>query len=299
MWFILALITLLFWSGSDLMSKIGCQSSTERKASLKMVVAVGFVFGCHAMYSIFVNQVEFNLQVVWQYLPVSLLYISSMLMGYIALKYIELSISSPICNTSGGMVLLIYLLMGEKLEPGAIVALVFVLLGVLGLGYAEYVEDPQKRIERQLSSNHRYTKSWLALLLPILYCILDALGTFGDTIVLQKLDEDVANTAYEMTFFIVGILVLLYLIIFKKADFTWKTDIAKVTGGAFETIGQVCYIYAIAANPVEAPPIISAYCVASVIWSRIILKEKLSVKHYIAITLAIIGIALMGVFAED
>ncbi len=299
MWFILALITLLFWSGSDLMSKIGCQSATERKASLKMVVAVGLVFGVHACYSIFIEGVEFNLQVVWQYLPVSLLYISSMLMGYIALKYIELSISSPICNTSGGIVLLIYLLRGETIGTGASIALIFVLLGIFGLGYAEYIEDPEKRIARQLESNRRYTKSWLALILPFVYCILDALGTFGDTIILETLDEKVANTAYEVTFFAVGLLVFLYLAIFKKAELTIKTDAAKLLGGTFETIGQFCYIFAISKNPVQAPPIISAYCVASVIWSRIILKEKLSLKHYIAITFAVIGIVMMGIYAED
>ena len=41
--------------------------------------------------------------------------------------------------------------------------------------------------------------------------------------------------------------------------------------------------------------IISAYCAASVIWSRIFLKEKLSYKHYIAITITVIGIVVMGI----
>ena len=42
--------------------------------------------------------------------------------------------------------------------------------------------------------------------------------------------------------------------------------------------------------------IISAYCVASVVWSRIFLKEKLSWKHYAMILLVIIGIVMLGVF---
>jgi drug/metabolite transporter (DMT)-like permease len=40
--------------------------------------------------------------------------------------------------------------------------------------------------------------------------------------------------------------------------------------------------------------IISAYCVLSVLWSRIFLKEKLSVKHYLAIAVTIAGIVLLG-----
>ena len=34
----------------------------------------------------------------------SLLYIGSMALGYLGLRYIELSISSPICNSSGALV---------------------------------------------------------------------------------------------------------------------------------------------------------------------------------------------------
>lgn len=44
------------------------------------------------------------MQIIMTYLPVSLLYIISMAMGYIGLRYIELSISSPICNSSGALV---------------------------------------------------------------------------------------------------------------------------------------------------------------------------------------------------
>ena len=43
-------------------------------------------------------------------------------------------------------------------------------------------------------------------------------------------------------------------------------------------------------------PIISSYCAASVLWSRVFLKEKLSVKHYISILMVFIGIVIMGVF---
>ena len=44
MWFWLSLIALLCWSGSDLFSKIGCQSETDKYSHLKMVTAVGVVF---------------------------------------------------------------------------------------------------------------------------------------------------------------------------------------------------------------------------------------------------------------
>ena len=54
MWFWLSLIALLCWSGSDLFSKIGCQSETDKYSHLKMVTAVGVVMGLHAAYEIFI-----------------------------------------------------------------------------------------------------------------------------------------------------------------------------------------------------------------------------------------------------
>ena len=101
MWFVLALIALLCWSGSDLFSKIGCREPDDKLAHLKMVMAVGLVMGLHAAYEIFIGGTEISWHVIWTYLPVSLLYIGSMTLGYVGLRYIELSISSPICNSSG------------------------------------------------------------------------------------------------------------------------------------------------------------------------------------------------------
>ena len=67
-------------------------------------------------------------------------------------------------------------------------------------------------------------------------------------------------------------------------------------GAICETAGQFAYIYAIAdtAHLAMSAPIISSYCAASVLWSRIFLKEKLSWKHYLMIVLIVIGIAIMG-----
>ena len=44
-----------------------------------------------------------------------------------------------------------------------------------------------------------------------------------------------------------------------------------------------------------AAPIISAYCAASVLWSRIFLREKLSWRHYLMLLLIVIGIVLIGI----
>ena len=102
MWFVLAIIALVCWSGSDLFSKIGSKPD-DKNSHWKMVMAVGLVMGLHAAYEIFIGGVAITFNDIIAYLPASILYIGSMVMGYIALRYIELSVSSPICNASGAL----------------------------------------------------------------------------------------------------------------------------------------------------------------------------------------------------
>ncbi len=298
MWFWFSIIALICWSGSDLFSKIGCADSSDRYSHYKMVTAVGVVMGIHAAYEIFVSGVPIDVGSLLKYLPVSALYILSMAIGYIGLRYIELSVSSPICNSSGALVAILCILTGDKLAIPQYVAVALVCIGVIGLGFVEAREDDELRIERQKKANYKYSKSALAIILPLIYCLLDALGTFADSIVLETLNEDVANVAYELTFLICGIACFIYVKFIKKQKFLPKKEAPKYTGAIFETAGQFAYIYAIGDEDhvAMAAPIISAYCVASVIWGRIFLKEKLSKKHYLMIATAVAGIIILGLY---
>ena len=300
MWFTFSIIALLCWSGSDLFSKIGCQDAKDKYSHLKMVMAVGLVMGLHAGYEIIFGGVEINMQIIMTYLPVSLLYIASMAMGYMGLRYIELSISSPICNSSGAIVaILTFASVGisEDLPALALVAVAFVAAGVIGLGFTEASEDEELRKARQEACNHHYAKSWVAIALPVAYCLLDALGTFADSRVLEIINEDSANVAYELTFLAMGIVSAVYTLGIKKQKLIPRQEAPKYTAAIFETIGQFFYIYALAdaEHVAFAAPIISSYCVASVLWSRIFLKEKLSRKHYLCILTVVIGIVIMGI----
>ena len=272
MWFWLSLIALLCWSGSDLFSKIGCRDADDKLAHLKMVIAVGVVMGLHAAYEIFIGGVSISWHVIWTYLPVSLLYIVSMALGYIGLRYIELSISSPICNASGAVVAVLYLCFGgldEDLTGGmrvmALAAVALVCLGVIGLGVVESREDDELRRARQAASNYRYAKSWLALALP--------------------------------TFLFAAVVSFVYVKFFRHDRFQPKREAPKYIGALFETAGQFAYIYAIADEDhvMYAAPIIAAYCAESVLWSRIFLREKLSWRHYMMLVLIVAGIVLLGI----
>ena len=298
-WFWFSIIALLCWSGSDFFSKIGCRDASDKYSQYKMVTAVGVVMGIHAAFEIFVGGVEISWQVIWTYLPVSLLYIGSMTLGYVGLRYIELSISSPICNASGALVAIIAIVSGTagKMAIAQYIAIFLACAGVIGLGFVEANEDDDLRAARQEASNYKYAKSWLALALPIAYCILDAAGTFADDLVLEPLNEDSANVAYELTFLIAGIVSFVYTVIIKKQKLLPKAEGPKYIGAAFETAGQLAYIYALASGESAlAAPIIASYCMASVLWSRLFLKEKLSWKHYTCILVTFAGILIMGIY---
>lgn len=298
-WFWFSIIALLCWSGSDFFSKIGCRDASDKYSQYKMVTAVGVIMGIHAAFEIFVGGVEISWQVIWTYLPVSLLYIGSMTLGYVGLRYIELSISSPICNASGALVAIIAIVSGtaEKMAAAQYIAIFLACAGVIGLGFVEANEDDELRAARQEASNYKYAKSWLALALPIAYCILDAAGTFADDLVLETLNEDSANVAYELTFLAAGIVSFIYTIVIKKQKLLPKAEGPKYVGAAFETAGQLAYIYALASGESAlAAPIIASYCMVSVLWSRLFLKEKLSWKHYTCILVTFAGILIMGIY---
>ena len=48
------------------------------------------------------------------------------------------------------------------------------------------------------------------------------------------------------------------------------------------------------ANAIVAAPMISSYCVMSLVWSRLFLKEKLTKAQYAVIAVAAVGIAILG-----
>ncbi|MBE5962111.1 MAG: hypothetical protein E7256_12160 [Lachnospiraceae bacterium] len=70
------------------------------------------------------------------------------------------------------------------------------------------------------SGSDLFSRSIIALLFPILYCFIDAAGAVADTIVLETLNENTANVAYELTFLLMAILCFLYVVVIKKERLT-------------------------------------------------------------------------------
>lgn len=296
MWFVLSLITIFFWGGSDLFSKMGSKP-TDKYSHWKIVIAVGTVMGIHATLEILTGT---NFQPIdfVKYLPATFCYITSMVLGYVGLRYIMLSVGSPICNSSGAIAC-IFCLIFLKQMPDALtwVGIVLVTIGVIGLAFVEKKNDEEVKQLSEQKENQKYRIGFIAIFFPIFYAVLDGLGTFADALLLDTgfVNEDSANIAYEYTFFIMAVICFIYVYIIKKEKFERKFDLPKWFGACCETAGQFAYIYAIGDKPTVAAPMISSYCVFSVLLSRIVLKEKLSLKHYAIIFIVFAGIIAMGI----
>ena len=285
-----SLLVFLAWGITDLFYKKG--NVEEKKYNdIKTGIIVGIIMGIYATIYLIVKQVEVNFVEALMYLPVSLCYIASMVIGYKGLKYIELSLSSPIQNTSGVITsLLLIVFFKEILPPLAYVAFILIFISIFSIFLMERKEN------RNFEVNTKRKKfSILAIVLPIVYCIIDGLGTFLDALYLDKFElisEDMALIAYEYSFLIFAIIGIIYLK-YKKEKFQIIKEKNKIIAASFETIGQFFYVFAMADNSTISATIAGSYCVLSMLLSRIFLKEKLSLKKYIAIFSTIAGIIVL------
>ncbi|MBQ3308081.1 MAG: EamA family transporter [Bacilli bacterium] len=296
MWIIYTLMTFLCWGIADVFYKIGNKGEEEYN-HLKTGIMVGLVMGIHASIILLTSSTSITLIDIIKYLPISFCYISSMVIGYRGLKYLELSISSPIQNTSGIITaLLLMIFFKESYDYPFFIALVLIIIGITGLSMIQIKENKEDRIEYKKNNSLKKVFT-LTILFPLVYCLLDGAGTFLDGIFLDKLElvnEDTALVAYEYTFLIYGIITYFYLRK-KKQVFNIVNEKPKLAAAIFETAGQFFYVYAMSGNATITAPIVGSYCILSMILSRIFLKEKLTKKEYIYIFLVLIGIIILAI----
>lgn len=296
MWFMFSLLTILAWGGSDLFSKMGSKSD-DKSSHWKLVIAVGLVMGVHAAAQIILTGYTYNPINIIRYLPVSSLYILSMIFGYVGLRYIELSVSSPICNSSGAITCVLCLvILGQKASGLQLGAVALVCAGVLGLAIMEKRRAGRERALSGAQDERKYTRSAIAILFPVLYCLIDGAASFTDAIYLEGImSETDVNLSYEFTFLAVALGALAYVLFIRKERIHIPREKHKLFAAVCETAGQFTYVYAMADRAVLAAPMIASYSMVSVLLSRIILKEKLSRSHYLIIGGILAGILILGI----
>lgn len=295
MWFIFAILTTLSWAFADLFYKKGADPQ-EKSSHIRTVIMVGLVMGAHSIIYWIVRGVSFSLMDMVRYLPVSALYILSMAIGYFGLRYIALSLSSPVQNSSGAITaILIFIFFSHSLRAIEASAIVIITVGIIMLAVIERRED--LKLKQLTPAEKKYVSSFTALLFPVLYCIIDGLGTFTDAIYLDEMSligEDQALLAYEFTFLTVAIIALIWILAKGEKFVIWREKDRGIAA-LFETAGQFFYVYAMARNAIIVAPLIASYSVFSVLLSRIFLREKLSRAQYAVISFVLFGILLLAI----
>src|SRR5690625_3036068 len=299
--FIFSILIAIAWGAANLFYKKG--SNTDDKYShLKIVIMVGFVMGIHATIYMFIKGIVFDPFDMIRYLPVSFMYILSMTIGYIGLRYIELSIAAPVQNSSGAVTaILLYIFFPRTLSILDVLGVITITAGVIGLAYLEKQAETEALQLEEEKIDVKYQISVLAITFRILYALIDGLGSFAHGIYLDELkliSEDAALIAYEYTFLMCAILCFLYLKLIKREHITIFKERDKGYAAILETTGQFFYVFAMASNAMIAAPIIAAHGIFSVILSRIFLREILTKKQYIMIGLVMIGIIMLGIAGE-
>ncbi len=313
MWFLFALIATLGWGFADMFYKKGTDEA-DKYSHLKISVWVGLVMGVCALALLPFSESGFSFTSLIvgaaKYSPASLAYIISMVIGYAGLRYLELSIVSPVQNASGALstiVMVIYFALignaSEVMNEFSVLDIIGTLVIVGGVVALAIVEQRLSSGEVKLEGDKKYRMSALALLFPILYCVFDTIGTAADGIILDGeaglgFGEIDVIILYGLTFFAVGIGAWLYMLIRERKPYNpFSLGEVKTKGVAAvcEEFGQIFYVYAMAAKPMLAAPMIASYCIVSVILSRIFLKEKLKNSQYLCVLAVMAGIVMLGI----
>ncbi|MGN0443361.1 MAG: hypothetical protein ACI4F5_01935 [Acutalibacteraceae bacterium] len=312
-WFLFALIATLGWGFADMFYKKGSDED-DRYSHLKIATWVGLVMGAVSIALLIFSEERMSLSDMLintvKYSPASLSYIISMVIGYAGLRYLELSIISPVQNASGAFstvaMIAFFMISGsmdsimDEFSVLDIIGTVVIVAGVVALAVVEKkISDSEKTLTKE---ERKYKIGALALIFPLLYCLFDTIGTAADGIILDEetglgLSETQVLILYGLTFLLFGVVAWLYMLIRTKKAYNpfKKSEMSKGAASLCEEFGQIFYVYAMAAKPMLAAPMIASYCIVSIILSRIFLKEKLKASQYACVITVVLGIVMLGI----
>ncbi|MBR0113457.1 MAG: EamA family transporter [Clostridia bacterium] len=310
MWFIFALISTFGWGLADLFYKKSAPGD-DRYSHLKTAIWVGIIMGVVSIGLLPFAESGFSLSSLVtnaiRYSPASISYIISMVVGYAGLRYLELSIISPVQNASGAfstVAMIIYFTavgrmqrISDEFSALDIIGTVIIVAGVVALAAVE-----KKLSSEEKAEDRKYKLGALALIFPVLYCVFDTAGTAADGIILDEetglgLGEIDVIILYGLTFLLAAVICWIFLLIKTKKAYNPFTKSQKTNffAACCEEFGQIFYVYAMARKPMLAAPIVACYCIVSVILSRIFLKEKLKASQYACVVSVIAGIVILGI----
>ena len=111
-WLILTLISTISWGVTDVFSKMSVDEN-DKDFHIKLTIWTGMAMGVLFLMLLPFSEskasiIELSAKYI-EFVPPALLYIISIMVGFVGLKYLELSVFSPIQNASGAVAMLIIL----------------------------------------------------------------------------------------------------------------------------------------------------------------------------------------------
>ena len=318
-WFILILACIILWSVADILFK----ASSDYNDSLshyKSFVWIGIVMalaGCimSTWSDTLLDSIKLVKDEVLYLVPLYLVHAVALFFGLLGIKHLNASVISPLENIDGAIATIIiyfyYLLTGYihpayGVEITNIIASVFIIIGVILLVRQEQALMRQEAHLDEEKKRHRLGA--LALFFPILYNLVDGFliaeinGVGGNNGIVSK-GAEVSIPAIDFFVFecvgfaTVAIFVWLYMMIVKKYRYNPFQEDELIRSGAAisETFGTMTFIFASAINPTLTAPVVSSYCLVTIVLARIFLKERLTRKQYLSLAFVVAGIALLGI----
>lgn len=314
MWFVYIFGALLTWAMMGLFYRMGALNAvrSENYVPLKLSVAVGVVFVPIVVAYLLMREEDFS---IWEsfvrFYPATIYAFVYAIVNTISFSgnvYNEAGVESPLENLDQlGVILLsvAFVLMGKaesvwevltarRMVGTAFIVAGFVLLAVVRQKESNLAQSPQKK--------HIWQGGAAALVFPLLYSLMSAGETVATGVFLDKtygyaMPEDDAVIIAGSVYILVTAVLWLFLLVKEKKPYNpfAKNHLPMLGGAVFDNVGAVFYLYAIALNSVVTYSVLCAYPVLTMIFARILLREKLSWKQYACLALVIIGAAIIAV----
>lgn len=309
-WVILTVVSVAIWGLADMLSKKGTEPE-DPFSHIRFVICTGVAMLVFTPFFRAFSESGASLpQLLAQYpvfLLITLAYVVSLLLSFFSFRHLEASVASPLCNTSAAMILLMllafYLFSGrrrgvlELLTPLNVLASLLVCGGVIAVGIVRSAEEEQLQERRELV---QYGAA--AILFPLMSAFFDALESVGDSLMVDaEAGAGIGSIDYmrlwAATYLLICIPLWIYLLVKEKKAYQpfSKKEGLKLASGLAEVTAYTLYILALEREPFFVSFLSSTYCVFSILFCRVFLKEKLSKGQYLCIAVIIAGLALFGI----
>ena len=312
LWLILTISCIVLWGITDILLKKSLDCN-DPLSHYKTFIWIGLVaIPACIVIALCSDTLPHSIRMVAEnpyLISINLIYVIAMFFGLLGAKYLDASVVSPLENTDGAVTAIILYMFffftgSSHVTDGIgaidIIGTIAITMGVILLGIQEQKLSKQETNIDEDKKKHRLGA--LALLFPIVYNLADAVSMVVTGIIVSGETEvslpEIDYIFFEcFTFFVVGILVWLYMLIGKKYVYNplKKIELTRLGAASCETLGTMSFTVAVGISPILTAPITSSYCLVTIVLARIFLKERLTKKQYLSLSFLAVGIALLGV----